>query len=120
MLPLTATRSPMRVAWTVKVTDRVVPWMVKSPVTGMLMTTPGAGIDGNAMGCVSTNVDVGYLSVSISWRYLASCTQWQVTVCMLTTIFTAVTVTCHCMHDAKYRQLMETDKYPTSTFVLTQ
>jgi polyisoprenoid-binding protein YceI len=30
------------------------------------------------------------------------------------------TVTCHCVHDVKYRQLLETDKYPTSTFDLTK
>ncbi len=28
-------------------------------------------------------------------------------------------VTCHCVHDAKYRQMLEVTKYPTSTFVLT-
>jgi polyisoprenoid-binding protein YceI len=30
------------------------------------------------------------------------------------------TVTCHCVHDAKYQQMLETNKYPTSQFVLTQ
>jgi polyisoprenoid-binding protein YceI len=29
-------------------------------------------------------------------------------------------VTCRCIHDAKYRMMMETSKYPTSTFELTQ
>jgi polyisoprenoid-binding protein YceI len=29
-------------------------------------------------------------------------------------------VSCQCVHDAKYRQLMETNKYPTATFELTQ
>ncbi|MHB8465396.1 MAG: YceI family protein [Acidimicrobiales bacterium] len=29
------------------------------------------------------------------------------------------TVTCQCVHDAKYRQMLETSKYPTSMFVLT-
>lgn len=30
------------------------------------------------------------------------------------------TVTCHCVHDTRYRQLMETDRYPTSMFELTK
>jgi polyisoprenoid-binding protein YceI len=30
------------------------------------------------------------------------------------------TVTCNCMHDTKYRQMLEVDKYPTSHFDLTQ
>ncbi|MBV8957507.1 MAG: YceI family protein, partial [Actinobacteria bacterium] len=30
------------------------------------------------------------------------------------------TVTCHCEHDSKYRQMLEVDKYPTSHFDLTQ
>ena len=30
------------------------------------------------------------------------------------------TVTCHCVHDNKYRQMLETDKYPRSTFELTK
>ncbi|HZN14157.1 MAG TPA: YceI family protein [Acidimicrobiales bacterium] len=30
------------------------------------------------------------------------------------------TVTCHCMHDSKYRDLLDVDVYPTSTFNLTQ
>jgi polyisoprenoid-binding protein YceI len=29
------------------------------------------------------------------------------------------TVTCDCVHDAKYHEMLETDKYPTSTFELT-
>ena len=28
-------------------------------------------------------------------------------------------VSCGCVHDSKYQQLLETDKYPTSTFELT-
>ena len=30
------------------------------------------------------------------------------------------TVSCHCVHDGKYRQMLETSKYPTSTFDLTR
>ena len=30
------------------------------------------------------------------------------------------TVMCNCMHDTKYRQMLEVDKYPTSQFDLTQ
>ena len=29
------------------------------------------------------------------------------------------TVTCNCVHDSKYHEMLETDKYPTSTFDLT-
>jgi len=28
-------------------------------------------------------------------------------------------VMCHCVHDSKYRQFLETDKYPNSVFELT-
>jgi polyisoprenoid-binding protein YceI len=29
-------------------------------------------------------------------------------------------VACHCVHDDKYQQMLETSRYPTSTFTLTK
>src|SRR5581483_9368029 len=92
MVPLTAMRPAWRKACNENDTARVTPWMVKLPVTGTLITWPSGGICGSTIGWVRSNCEVGYLSTSSIWRYLLSCWQWQVTVCMLTTTLTAVTV----------------------------
>src|SRR5580693_7188976 len=92
MVAITATRAPIRGALRSNVVRRVTPWIVKSPVTGNVSTTPGAGIVASGTGFVSTNIDVGYLLVSRRLLYFASWMHWQVTVRMLTMTRAAVTV----------------------------
>ncbi|HZQ87713.1 MAG TPA: YceI family protein [Acidimicrobiales bacterium] len=44
----------------------------------------------------------------------------DLTVTAVKVVVNMQTVTCHCQHDSKYRQMLEVDKYPTSQFDLTQ
>jgi polyisoprenoid-binding protein YceI len=76
-------------------------------------TQAGYSIDDTAMG--QTQRVVGRTSdVSGTMTIVGS------TVTAARAVVNMRTVTCRCIHDTKYRQLMETDKYPTSTFELTK
>jgi polyisoprenoid-binding protein YceI len=44
----------------------------------------------------------------------------DLTVTAVKVVVNMQTVTCHCQHDTKYRQMLEVDRYPTSQFDLTQ
>jgi polyisoprenoid-binding protein YceI len=44
----------------------------------------------------------------------------DLTVTAVKVVVNMQTVTCHCQHDSKYRQMLEVEKYPTSQFDLTQ
>jgi polyisoprenoid-binding protein YceI len=87
-----------------------------SPVAGAWSIGAGSearyGVDDTALGQTarvvgSTNQVSGTMDIV------------NLTVTATTVVVNMQSVACHCIHDSKYRQIMETNKYPTSTFVLT-
>jgi hypothetical protein len=76
-------------------------------------TQGGHGIDDTVMGQV-TRV-VGRTKDVIGTMEIV-----DTTVTMARVIINMRTVACHCTHDVKYHDMLETEKYPTSTFELTK
>lgn len=87
------------------------------PMAGTWRVGPGTearyGIDDTAMGQTSHVVGRTHLVSGVTEIVGYTVTSTRVVVDMQS-------VTCQCVHDSKYRQMLETSKYPTSTFVLTR
>ena len=64
MVPATRIDVPDRWAASSKVTRRVVPRRVRSPVAAALTSSPSAGREPTSMGDVRVNVDVGWDAVA--------------------------------------------------------
>lgn len=92
-----------------------------TPVAGILTgawsvghgTQARYGVDDTVMG--QTSRVVGATPDVTGSMHIA-----DLTVTAVKVVVNMQTVTCHCMHDSKYREMLEVDKYPTSQFDLAQ